>query len=101
MAYKVRFTLTRPNADTPWQASLSPGETDTTTIPALLAEHNGSVDGETTADQLSTSLTYSFENQADWSAFYNAALPIWNSRNLVENANNAGITIDVSVIENT
>ena len=99
MAYKVRFTLTRPNTDTPWQASLSPGETDTTTIPALLAEHNGAVDGETT--ELSTSLTYSFESQADWSAFYNAALPIWNSRNLVENANNAGITIDVSVIENT
>jgi len=50
---------------------------------------------------LSSILIYTFPTQSDWQAFYNQALPVWNRNSYTSKASNAGISIDVSVIENT
>jgi len=103
MAYKVKFTMTRPSTDVVFSENLAfDNDSDVGTVPSLVETHGGTIDraGNTTTD-LSISATYTFPDQDSWQAFYNAALPVWNRNNLVEKANNSNITIDVSVVENT
>jgi len=66
-------------------------------VPSLVTEHGGTV--EYSGEGLVKDAIYTFPDQESWQSFYNAALPVWNRNNLVEKANNAGTTIDVSVLE--
>lgn len=97
MAYKVQITISRPNTGVAWAPI---AESDVGIVPNLVASNGGSVT-HTRENELVTRSVYDFPDQASWQAFYNAALPIWNRNSLVEQANNSGIIIDVSLLENT
>ena len=101
MAYKVQIAVTRPTTDLNMLETMRMDDADSTAIPALLASTGGTVEYTRTADELTTNSVYTFADRDAWLNFYNQALPIWNRNNTVEKANNAGVTIDVTVIENT
>jgi len=103
MAYKVRFTMTRPSTDVVFSENLSfDNASDVGTVPALVETHGGTIEREgNVATDLSITATYTFPDSESWQTFYNAALPVWNRNNIVEKANNSNITIDVAVVENT
>ena len=96
MGFKVQFTTTKPaeGTDTSTMKSLE----DPLAITNLLVKHGGT--REHTAEGLSTKVVYGFPTQSNWQAFYNEALPLWNSAGLTSKAATLGITYDVSVIEN-
>lgn len=100
MAYKVRFTMTRPNTDVDWVTNMGVQEADQGLVPGYATSNGGTIDLDA-PDDVTRTVTYTFPAQANWQAFYNQALPVWNRNNLVEGANNASISIDVEVLENT
>ena len=103
MAYKVQIAITRPaeNPDIDMLGTLGMESADATAIPALIESTGGSVEYTRSADNLTTYAVYTYSDRDAWLNFYNQALPVWNRNNTVEKANNAGVTIDVSVVENT
>lgn len=100
MAFKVRFTLTRPDTSVDFGTSLTLQSSDAGLIAGFLSESNGTVEYSRTDDGLINYTTYTFENSAAWQAFYNKALPVWTRNNLVEKANNSSMTLEVTVVEN-
>jgi len=101
MAYKVQIAVTRPNTEVDMATTLRMDEADTTVIPGLLTATGGTREYSRSDDELTTYAVYTFADIDAWLNFYNQALPVWNRNNTVEKANNAGVTIDVTVIENT
>lgn len=100
MAYKVRIRVTRASEEQALSEALSFTEqSDVGIVPALVTEHGGTV--EYSVNGATHDAVYTFPDQASWLTFYNAALPVWNRNNIVEQANNSGATIDVVVLENT
>lgn len=100
MAFKVRFTLTRPDTSVDFGTSLALQSSDAGLIAGFLSESNGTVEYSRTDDELINYTTYTFENAAAWQSFYNKALPVWTRNNLVEKANNSSMTLEVTVVEN-
>jgi hypothetical protein len=102
MAFSVRITLTKDSADLNLAESLAFDDAnDVGIIPGYIAEHGGSVTRSTSDDGLVSESVYTFPTQADWQAFYNQALPVWNRNNLANKAGTNNVTIDFAVVENT
>lgn len=102
MAFSVRITLTKDSADLNLAESLAFDDAnDVGIIPGYIAEHGGSVTRSTSDDGLVSKSVYTFPTQADWQAFYNQALPVWNRNNLANKAGTNNVTIDFAVVENT
>lgn len=102
MAYKVKITMTRESTDTNIAESLAFDQADDIgLVGTYLAENNGTVERSRSADGLVSNSIYTFDTQADWQAFYNSALAVWNRNNLASKASTNNVTIDFSVIENT
>lgn len=100
MAFKVRFTITRASTNVDWVENVGMQNTsDIGLVDTYLADNGGSK--ETSTDGLSATVIYNLPDQASWQAFYNQALPVWNRNNVLNRANDAGITVDVEVLENT
>lgn len=100
MAFKVKFTMTRPQGDTPWLDSMSlTNEADVGLVEGYLTAHGGTK--TTTTGDLVSSIVYEFPTQAAWQAFYNQALPVWNRNSLMSKANDSSISVDVEVLENS
>jgi len=102
MAYKVRFTLTKAAEDQDAAAALAlDNPSDIGLVDGYLAENGGTKEITDHGDGVTSSVTYTFENSAAWQAFYNQALPVWNRNSFTSKASNAGISVDVAVVENT
>jgi hypothetical protein len=102
MAFSVRITLTKDSADLNLAESLAFDDAnDVGIIPGYITEHGGSVTRSTSDDGLVSESVYTFPTQADWQAFYNQALPVWNRNNLANKAGTNNVTIDFAVVENT
>lgn len=102
MAYKVRFTLTKATADQDAASALAlDNPADVGLVDTYMTNNGGSKEITDHGDGVTTSVVYTFANNAAWQAFYNQALPVWNRNSYTSKASNAGITLDVSVVENT
>ena len=101
MAFIVKFTMTRPSADVEWVDKVGMlQESDVGSVDSVLESNNGTKETGNDGD-LTSYIIYTFPSQSDWQSFYNQALPIWNRNNLMNRANDAGISVDVEVLENT
>jgi hypothetical protein len=96
MGFKVQFTMTKPSEDT--DVSTMKVIEDPLAITSLLSKYEGTQ--EIFKEGAVKSIIYGFPTQANWQAFYNEALPIWNKAGLMSKAANLGITYDVKVVEN-
>lgn len=104
MAFKVRFTITRPNGDTPW-VHINESGPDHGPQDALAAQHGVTIErnwpslDDSTA--LSASTTFTAPDVNTWNAFYADILPIWQSNDFGARTAAAGIQSTTEVIENT
>lgn len=102
MAYSVKITLTRETADLNIREKLALDDAnDVGLVPGFMAEHGGSVTRSRSDDGLVSESVYTFPTQADWQAFYNKALPVWNRNNISSKAGSNNVIIDFAVVENT
>lgn len=100
MAYKVRFRFTRNDSGTAWNNMNLSNSGDVGLIGGYVSANNGTVQNNNVSDTVKD-MIYTFPTQEDWQNFYNSAITVWNNNGVSNSASDAGITIDVDVIENT
>ena len=98
MAFVVEYVFTRPSIDVEWPSF---GEVFDEKLQSL-REENGVVSEDIISDdQLVWRRVQTSDNMLSYNTFYDAAQPIWDKANILNDAGSKNISITMDIIENT
>jgi hypothetical protein len=95
MAFTVEYIFTRPSTDVEWTYEFAADQQ--AQIQAARETYNIVTEESTSADGLVYTLRQTGSTQDIYSAFYNAAQPIWEEAGIVYNCEQAGISIAMEI----
>jgi hypothetical protein len=110
MAYVIERTFVRSNTETQWPSETFPVDKQTELL-ALRETHGVTHTASFSADGLSAVYTESCSSEQAYANYFSQAKAVWAAGNIISEENatgvsgtttaNNGITINVSVLENT